>query len=306
MTAPRLSPMLCQRGELPDPDDGWAFEVKWDGARALIAIDEHGLRVRARGGEDITGRYPELAPLPELLAGRHALLDAELVCLDDQGRPSFPLLQQRLGRHAPLAAVVERLPVTVMVFDLLWLDGDPIYPCPWSERRGALEATVLAEGPLRVPAARIGAGGALYQAVCEQQLEGVVCKRVDAPYLPGKRSSAWRKIKALTENVFTVCAVERGHGSRAGLGALHVARSAPDGSLSYAGAVGSGFSEADLRAFTALLGSLARPDSPVNGWHPPRGVICVQPQVKVKVRHFGMTANGLLREPVFRGVFHGA
>ena len=286
--------MLCAAGELPADETGWAFEVKWDGIRAMVSVEDD-LLIRSRSGEDITSRYPELAQLPELAAGRRMLLDGELICLDDDGRPSFTRMQRRLGA-AWLTAPVD-CPVQLVVFDVLWVDGEDLCSAPYRQRRATLTGLDLNGSCVTTPPVQLSDGAAFFDVVRRRGLEGIVAKHLDAPYRPGRRTRSWRKIPAYDTDEFVVCGVQarRGHGARA----LHLARVDDDGQLVYAGRVGSGFSAADQREFVGLLAPLACPDTPVSGWRPPSGVICVRPEAHVTVRHLGYTGSGLLRQPVY-------
>ena len=175
--------------EAPRPPDGggWAFEIKWDGVRALAHADgKGGLRIESRREEDITMRYPELAALGEALAGRRAILDGEIVAFDDGGRPSFQRLQLRMGltseqsiqRRAPTC------PVTYEIFDLLELHGEPTIDLPYEERRRLLHELELDGPSWQTPAHRLGDGPALLEAARARGLEGVVAKRLDSRCRP--------------------------------------------------------------------------------------------------------------------------
>src|SRR5919202_697564 len=241
----RIEPMLARTGELP-PDDGrWAYEIKWDGVRAIGYVDGGRLRLASRNGRDITPRYPELRELGRALTGRQAVLDGEVVAFDADGRPSFQRLQGRM--HLTSEHAVRRLsqsePVAYIIFDLLWLDGRSLMPLPYAERRERL----LALG-----------------------LEGIVGKRLDCPYAAGRRSTGWVKVKNVREIDVVVGGWLEGEGRRNGrLGALVVGFH-EDGELRYAGRVGSGFDEAELTRVGALLAPLARDESPFAGRQPPR------------------------------------
>ena len=190
--------MLAKAGELPSAEDErWGYEVKWDGIRALGFADGGAWRMQSRRLEDVTARYPELAGIAESIADRRAVLDGEVVALRDDGRPSFQLLQRRMGLTD--AAVVRRrageTPVDYIVFDLLHLDGASTRELPYAERRELLAELEL-EGPRwRAPRHRVGGGGELLEAARRQGLEGVVAKRLDSPYRPGRRSGEWLKAR---------------------------------------------------------------------------------------------------------------
>lgn len=292
--------MLCSDGELP-AGDGWAFEVKWDGIRATVAAAPGELRIRSRHGRDITAHYPELAGLDKVAGGRPVLLDGELICLDDQGRPSFARMQRRLGR--PGLRQARDCPVQLVVFDVLWLDGEDVFRRPYRRRRELLEELQVAKaGPVAVPAVQHADGAEFFGVVRDFRLEGLVAKRLDAAYQPGKRSRAWRKVKAWDYSDLLVCAVEGGRGARRQrLGALHLARPV-EGALRYAGSVGTGFSRPVEAQLTRLLAPLACEQSLLADWRAPRSSICVQPTVAVRVRHLGYSAAGLVRQASFDSI----
>src|SRR3954447_2256251 len=244
----RVEPMLARTGELPADEAGWAFEIKWDGVRAMAYIDGGRLRLEARSGRDITPRYPELRELGRALAGREAVLDGEVVAFDADGRPSFQRLQGRM--HLTSEHAVRRLsqsePVAYIIFDLLWLDGHSLMGLPYTERRERLLELGLNGATWQTPASHVGDGAALLEASRAQGLEGIIAKRLDCPYTPGRRSPGWVKVKNVRETDVVVGGWLPGEGKRGGrLGAL-VVGFYEDGELKYAGRVGTGFGEAEL------------------------------------------------------------
>jgi DNA polymerase LigD, ligase domain len=294
-----LRPMLARPGALP-PDGGrWAFEVKWDGVRALAHVRDGRVELRARTGRDISARYPELASLP----GPNAILDGEIVAFDERGRPSFERLQRRM--HLASAAAVRvraaDCPVTFVAFDLLALSGRSLLAEPYSARRELLAELAL-EGSWQAPAHRVGEGEALLDATRELGLEGVVAKRLDSPYEPGRRSSSWVKVKNSQRARLAVGGWLPGAGGRSGrLGSLLVGERAEDG-LRYAGRVGSGLTEAMLVRLDELLGPLRRAESPFAGRQPPRASVFVDPVLDVDVEFADWTTTRTLRAPRFKGL----
>ncbi len=270
-----IAPMLARVGELPREERGWAYEIKWDGVRAAAFVEAGHLTLTGRNGTDFTPRYPELRAMATSLGMRRLVLDGEVVALDEHGRPSFELLQSRM--HLASAAQVKRrsreVPVTYMAFDLLWLEGRSALSLPYADRRRLLAGLELEGAHWRTPAYREGDGAALLEASAQQQLEGIVAKRLDAPYEPGRRTGAWRKIKNRPSQDVVVGGWLRGEGGRAStLGALAVGvREQPGGPLRYAGKVGSGFTQATLASTVAALEPLATGDSPFDGRQPPKG-----------------------------------
>ena len=187
-----LAPMLLSSGQLPK-DDGWAVEVKWDGCRAQARVDGR-VCVRSRPGRDCTEQFPELAELTA--CGHMLLLDGELVCLDADGMPDFGALRRRLVAHGrAVNAAARRDPATLIIFDVLHHAGEPVRRWPYRERRELLESLDLAGPTWRTPASRVGETAAFANVTREHGLEGVVCKRVDSPWVEGRRTSAWVKVK---------------------------------------------------------------------------------------------------------------
>ena len=203
----QIAPMLARTGPLPPEDGGWAYEIKWDGVRAIAFISGGRLTLAARTGRDITPRYPELRPLGAALAGREVILDGEVVAFDG-ARPSFQKLQGRM--HLTSDHAVRRLaqsdPVHYIAFDLLYLDGRSQMDLRYDERRERLAELELAGPTWQAPAHHVGDGAALLEATRAQQLEGIVAKRLDCPYTPGRRSSGWVKVK----NICSTDVVDRG------------------------------------------------------------------------------------------------
>jgi bifunctional non-homologous end joining protein LigD len=302
----RLSPMLAVPGALPGDDAGWAFEMKWDGVRALAFIDGGELRLASRTGRDITVAYPELSALGPA-AGTQLVLDGEVVAFDD-GRPSFAQLQQRM--HVTSAAQAARLsrqvPACYLIFDVLHADGHPLLDRPYAQRRELLEALDLAAGSWQVPPSFTGYAPADLLAVSrEQGLEGIVAKRLDSPYQPGRRSPDWRKVKNFHRQEVVVGGWRPGEGNRAGqIGSLLVGVYGPRG-LDYAGHVGTGFTQQTLRLLGARLAALQQPASPFADEVPrehARGAVWVQPRLVIDVAFAVWTPEGRLRAASYQGL----
>ena len=197
MIAP-LTPMLATLGSLASlsPDATWRLEGKWDGVRAVAAIDDGELVVRSRTDRDITTTYPELRELPGLLANRPVTLDGEIVAFDSEGRTNFGLLQQRLGLSGTAVQRVQQVvPVTYLVFDVLTLDGEPLLDMAYDQRREVLDGLRIAGEHCRVPEQLHGTPADVFARTKANGWEGMIAKRSDSRYLPGQRSSAWIKVK---------------------------------------------------------------------------------------------------------------
>ncbi len=299
-----IAPMLARVGELPGDDSAYGFEVKWDGVRAVAHVDAGHVTLTGRNGTDFTSRYPEVRGIGAALGSRRAILDGEVVAFDSDGRPSFERLQARM--HLASASAVRRrmrdVPVAYLVFDLLWLEGHSTLELPYADRRRLLAALELDGPSWRTPSHREGDGAALLEASAAQGLEGIVAKRLDSVYEPGRRSSAWIKVKIRPSQEVVVGGWLPGEGRRAStLGALAVGVH-QEGRLVYAGRVGSGFTEETLGTTMRELRQLERDDSPFEGRQPPRGTNFVEPLLVAQVQFAEWTRTGTLRAPSFKGL----
>ncbi|MBB4665246.1 DNA ligase D [Conexibacter arvalis] len=315
----QLLPMLAKAGELPSQaeDARWGYEVKWDGIRALLWSDHGHVTIRSRTQREIGDRYPEIRPIGRALAAAQALevvLDGEIVALDEQGKPSFERLQSRMnaGSEAAIRRAARGAPVTYVVFDLLHRDGRSLLDAPYEERR-ALLAELELDGPAwRVPSFHRGNGAALLAATREHGLEGIVAKRLDSRYEPGRRTGAWRKLRNRLRQELVVGGWLEGERGRSGrIGALLVGdREEAGAPLRYAGRVGSGLSDAQLDDLIARVGEIERARSPfappadrAGGRSPiPRGAHWVEPLLVADVEYSERTREGILRQPVFKGL----
>ncbi|HZU61764.1 MAG TPA: DNA ligase D [Solirubrobacteraceae bacterium] len=303
-----IVPMLAQLGELPADPTHWSFEVKWDGVRAIAYAQPGRLRLESRNLNDITEAYPEVRGLIEDLGMREAILDGEIVTFDERGRPSFERLQRRM--HVTSPAAVRRLmsshPVVYAIFDVLFLDGHSLMELPYRERRQRLEELELGGRAWRIPASHPGQGAALLEATSEQGLEGIMAKRLDCAYEPGRRSGAWLKIKHTRRQELVIGGWVPGEGRRTKrIGALLMGYY--DGErFVYAGRVGTGFTERSLTELQRRLESYRRPTSPfadrVSGNPIPRGSVFVEPCLVAEIELREWTTEGVMRAPSFKGL----
>src|SRR5258706_8199489 len=194
----RIEPMMAKLvAKPPTPDDAWGFEFKWDGIRAEAYVEGGTVRLVSRSGEIVTARYPEVHAMGRALGSKEVILDGEIVALDDKGRPSFEEIQQRMGltSESEIRRKMKEVPVTYMVFDVMWQDGHSLLKEPYTGRRKRLEALKLKGASWQTPPHEKGGGPAMLEASRKAGLEGVMGKKLDSPYEPGRRSGLWGKIK---------------------------------------------------------------------------------------------------------------
>jgi bifunctional non-homologous end joining protein LigD len=304
-----LRPMLARPSELPADDEGWAFEIKWDGVRAIAYWRAGELRLESRNLNDVSSQYPELTPLGRQLGAHEAVLDGEIVAFDDEGHPSFERLQKRmhLTGERSIRRLAAQAPVTYVVFDLLHLDGRRTMGLPYSRRRELLAGLRLGGPTWQAPPYHEGEGQEFLAATAEYGLEGVMAKRLDSPYRPATRSGDWLKVKNSKRQELVIGGWLPGKGRRSGqIGALLVGYHEPrDGrhALRFAGRAGSGFDERELRRLGAELTAREREQSPFSsvGVQPPKEARFVEPELVAEVRFTGWTREGVLRHPVYLG-----
>ncbi len=299
-----MRPMLASQGSAIPRGPDWAHEVKWDGMRLLADVTEGRLTLLSRNENDVTTRFPELGTLAGQGMADDMLLDGEVVSLDG-GLPSFSYLAERI--HVSDATKARKLsatrPVTFMVFDLLRLYGVDLTSRPLAERREALQRIGLGGPNTQVPPT-YDDGEALYTATLEQGLEGVVSKRLSSIYSPGRRSREWLKFahRASMSLVIGGWRLETDNTHR--LGAVLVGTPTPQG-LHYRGRVGSGLSGMEQERVLAALRDLNVDASPFADKIPKldaQGTTWVRPEVVVDVRVLGVSAQGRLRQPAYRGL----
>jgi bifunctional non-homologous end joining protein LigD len=297
-------PMLARLSTMPAGEDDYGFEIKWDGIRAVVysGTGKRDIAIENRNLRDITFKYPELHGL----AGLNAVVDGEIVALDAEGRPSFERLQARmhLSTEAVVRARMNDYPVRFMAFDLIWHDGRDLTELPYTQRRSLLDELGLESPYWQTPVWRRGEGSALLEAAKANALEGVMAKKLDSPYCPGKRTAYWLKIKAKLRQEFVIGGWLPGEGRRLRtLGALLVGYYDDAGAFKYAGRVGTGFKERDLVSLMKELEARARDGSPFEGVPaPPRQSIYVEPELVAEVEFTEWTKDGILRHPAYKGL----
>jgi bifunctional non-homologous end joining protein LigD len=302
----RIQPMFARSSEkLPPDQKRWSFEVKWDGVRAIAYAQPGRLRLESRNLNEITNAYPEVRGILDDLGMHEAVLDGEIVAFDDAGKPSFERLQRRMHVTSPSAVrrLAASVPIVYAIFDLLYLDGRSLMELPYTERRARLEQLELGGKAWRVPASHPGEGKRLLEATRSQGLEGVVAKRLDSRYEPGRRSGAWVKVKNTLRQELVIGGWIPGEGKRRDrIGALLMGYYR-DGDFVCAGRVGTGFTEATLEQLMARLKPLERKTSPFTGGaKPPREAVFVEPRLVAEVEFREWTSDGVMRAPSFKGL----
>lgn len=304
MPAPgTVAPMLATAGPLP-PDEGHTFEAKWDGVRMLAHWDGTALALSGRNGRSATASYPEVLPLGAQLGTVRAVLDGEIVALGDDGVPSFQRLQGRMhvDRLDVTVGLASGTPVTYLVFDIVHLGDRSLLDEPWQTRRDALVALGLAGPSWATPPSFVGDGQATLAAMRARGMEGVVAKRTDSTYTPGRRTRAWTKVVLTARDEFVVGGWLPGAGRRAGgIGSLLLGTPSGDGRLRFVGGVGTGFTDAELDRLAAELRPTVTRTSPFAERLPGRAVF-VHPTLVVDVEYRERTKEGILRHPSYKGV----
>jgi bifunctional non-homologous end joining protein LigD len=306
----RIVPMLAGLAtSVPRRESEWGFEVKWDGIRAIAYVKPGRLRLESRNLREITEGYPEVRGLLRDLGMREAVFDGEIVAFDDNGRPSFERLQRRMNVTG--ASAVRRLsasiPVVYAIFDLLYLDGHSLMGLPYHQRRARLEELHLGGPAWRVPATHPGEGTRLLQATEAQGLEGIVAKRLDSRYEPGRRTGAWCKIKHTHRQEVVIAGWIPGEGRRRErIGALLMGvfeGSGDNRRLRYAGRVGTGFTERTLDELAKKLAPLRCDTCRLEGAPKlPRNTVFVEPKLVAEVEFREWTSEGIMRAPSFKGL----
>jgi bifunctional non-homologous end joining protein LigD len=300
---PRFQPMLAEGGGTPFDDDGWWFEPKLDGIRCLAELSTGETILRTRTGRDASETYPELHMIHELVDQVNAVIDGEIVAFDADGRNSFETLQQRMNMRntREIDRVRRRIPVTLVAFDLLWLDGRDVTGLALEDRRELLRLIVEEDDRLQLTAHVQGAGKALVAAAEAQRLEGVVAKRLGSPYVPGRRTDAWRKIKLKQTQDCVILGFTPGQGGRsATFGALLVG-AYDGGELRWVGQVGSGLTETVIAELLERLGDATTSEPAIPELASVKGAMFVEPRQVCEVEYLEITkGTKKMRAPVFK------
>ena len=303
-----VKPMLAVAGKLPADSENWAFEVKWDGIRAILFVEGGRVRALSRNDLDVTVSFPELADIGKFLGMTTCVIDGEIVALGEDGRPSFSRLQQRMHvsnqREAKRRSLSD--PVTFVAFDLLYVDGHSLLDAEYDTRRERLESLHLSgETFITTDAFRDVSGQDILDATIANGLEGVVAKRRASAYRPGRRHPDWTKVKSFRTQEVVIGAWTDGQGERRGsLGALLLGIP-EEGGLRYVGKVGTGFTARARADLLHDLEHLATKDSPFVSPLPAsdaKTAHFARPELVGEVEFAEWTTAGRLRQPAWRGL----
>jgi bifunctional non-homologous end joining protein LigD len=282
-------------------DPAWIFERKLDGERCLAFRSGESVRLMTRNQKEDTSTYPELSQALVAQQADDFIIDGEIVALAGS-QTSFSRLQQRLGVRQPGPDLIAAVPVVYYIFDVLWAEGRDVRPLPLRERKQILRDLLRFEDPLRFTEHRNTDGEAYFRDACASGWEGLIAKRADAPYRPG-RTRDWLKFKCESGQEFVVGGFTDPQGTRTGFGALLLGSYDPSHQLINAGKVGTGFTQQTLDSLHATLAGLEQDHSPfADGKLPRSGVHWVQPRLVAEVGFSEWTAAGELRHPRFQGL----
>jgi bifunctional non-homologous end joining protein LigD len=302
-----IEPMVATLATKPFSDEDWLYEIKWDGFRIQAVVSDRRVRLLTRNLKDGATYFPRLLNTPSWIDAREAIVDGEVVALDEAGRPDFGLLQMRLGDAGARDLVYQ-------VFDLLYLDGRSLLQVPLEDRKRLLQSVLRAHPRVRFAAHVIGEGEAFYEAAQAQELEGIIAKLRRSRYEPGRRSSAWLKIKVRPEQELVVGGWTPGEGNAKDLGAVAVGVY-DDGRLRFSGKVGSGF---DARTRRLVRERLAELESETPAFDPApsrdyrgrwggelKNVRWVKPELVIRAELGGWSRDGMVRQAAFKGIEEG-
>lgn len=298
-----IQPMLSETGDLPKKVEDYVYEIKWDGIRALICLEDEKVTIRTRNQNDVTAQFPELLDAAKSFRATNGLFDAEIVCLDESGKPVFKRVINRLMStgETNIKKLSKQNPVHCYVFDCLYLDGRALINDPLLKRKEFVRDAIKSDTPYRV-SDHVNDGPSLLDAARAHELEGIIAKKRDSRYLPGKRSDVWVKVKLRQSAECSVIGYTAGRGTRGGLfGALHLAERIGDEWM-YRGKVGTGFDDSLMKEISALIKrstSVKKPvyvpkilDDSVSKW--------ISPPFSVECSYAKLTPDRIFREPVFQ------
>ena len=296
-----IKPMLGRMARHPFDSPKHVFELKWDGMRALAFVEGGELKLFSRNARNVTTQFPELAEMPSQVKSGPVVLDGEIVCLDEQNRPSFSRLQQRL--QARRVGLKQTYPVNFIVFDLLYAKGRSVMKDPLVDRKNRLHEVLAPTEVVQACEFVETDGTAFFQATCDLGLEGIMAKEKSSMYVPGQRSAHWLKVKRVRESEFVIGGYSFGGARKELFSSLLLGLYDDKGRLTYVGGVGTGFSEAEAKRIYAQLQSIHTDDRPFTSAPDVKRLIhWCRPQLVCQVEYGEFTPEGKLRYPIYLGV----
>jgi bifunctional non-homologous end joining protein LigD len=297
----KIQPMLAKIGNLPKDYENWAYEFKWDGIRAIMYWNGKNIKIESRNLLDITFRYPELTDLGKSF-GENVIVDGEIIAIDNAGKPNFSKLQQRmLISENKLTKSLLSIKIYYYLFDILFFNNKNIMNQQYETRRRTLEALKINHSFCRVPPNFKGKGNVIMSVARKHELEGVVCKKLNSVYLPGKRSDDWIKVKIIKSAEFIICGFKYGKTSKDRIGSLQLGAYNAGNKLIYVGAVGTGF---DVVAHKLLLGKLEAEKTEVNPFEErfDKNVNFVKPRYVAQVEYRRWPEKKILQQASYKGL----
>ena len=296
-----IRPMLATLVDDPFSDPEWIFETKWDGFRSVCFIDRGSMRLVSRNQIDMTPQYPELVKLPKQIAAKQAIVDGEIVALDEHGLPSFQLLQNKLRLRSGSHAARGKVQIVYFVFDLLYCDGYDLTVCPVVERKALLESILRPAGFVKYSDHIEAEGEEFFRHIEKFRLEGMMAKRASSPYVQ-KRSSDWLKVKTVLRSEVVIGGYTQPRGTRSHFGSLVVGLYRGD-DLIYVAHTGGGFNEQTLAKLYKLMQPLKTDVCPFKikpKTNEP--VQWIKPKLVAEVKFSEWTADERMRQPIFLGL----
>jgi bifunctional non-homologous end joining protein LigD len=294
-----VEPMLATAVTKPPDGAQWIYEIKWDGVRALCQLHKGKLRIYSRRGNQVDRQYPEMKVLPSAIQAKDAWLDGEICALDHEGRTQFNMIQPRIGANASaVPRLIESTPVTLFLFDVLYLDGYDLRGSALEDRRKLLESVFTPADHIQLSKIFEADGEQMFEAARQMGLEGIVAKDRHSPYA-GTRSKKWLKIKVLNEQEFVIAGYMEGE--REYFGSL-ILGLYENGELRHVGQVGTGFDGKMMKYIFDRMQPLVTKTSPFKNKPKLKGVTWLKPELVSEIRFLERTPEGMLRAPVFVGL----
>lgn len=297
-----IEPMLADQDAVVPKGEGYIYEIKWDGIRALITLEDGHIKIKTRNQRDVTAQFPELQIGEKAFRATNALFDAEIVCLDPTGKPVFKRVINRLMStgETNIQKLTKSNPAFCYIFDCLYLDGRSLVNEPLIRRKEWLADTIRPETPYRV-SEHVDDGPSLLEAAREHNLEGIMAKRADSKYMPGRRTDLWLKVKIRESAEAVIIGYTPGKGNRGQtFGALHIAERIGS-ALHYRGKVGTGFDDATMKEISDVLKKVKTTPKPdvtgklldekISTW--------LEPVTVAEISYSKLTPDNMFREPVF-------